>query len=807
MPNITVRLTSRLIVAISIAFALAFAFALAPAVAHAQAPGSLVQLGESNSCISSDGESECPTTNGEGLAGSEDVAVSPDGQNVYVLGADDDAIAEFGRNDDGSLSEAGCIADSSSEGGCDSNTATGLVDPDAIVISPDGNNVYVAATDSHDIGTIAEFARDPETGLLTQLSPNACIAENLNETDDVHSDCSNQTGHGIEAPDGLAVSPDGQNVYAVSENGDDIAEFARNSNGSLTQLNGGNDCIQDANEESDDCASSANGISEATGVLVSPDGADVYTSGFENNDGETGTIAEFARNGDGSLSQLASPNNCIETPDADDGCGSSAIGVTGVSGLAISPDGQNVYTASEFEGGPIAEFARNGDGSLTQLASPNNCIEEAGSNQGCGSSAQGIASGWELKVSPDGLDVYAAAPSDECGDSCQDVAEFARSSDGSLTQLASPDDCIQDTSQSDGEECGTESGLGLGGPGLAISPDGANVYVTGNDDDIAEFDRTPAEHTLNVSLAGTGSGGVSDGTGAIECPDSCSHTYPADTEVTLTATASPGSTFTGWSSGPCEGTGTCQVTMSSDTQVTATFTANPPPSQATLTVSPAGTGSGTVSDGTGGISCPSTCSHAYATNTQVTLTETPGGGSTFAGWSGACLGTGTCQVTMSSDMQVTATFTAPPTPPAPGSPTPVLTSAPSTVTDAGAAFLGTVDPDGLATTAYFQYGLDKRYSQVGASGPNYTSQTPAQTVGSDFATHGVGPIGVTGLVPDAVYHVRLVATNSAGTTFGADVTFTTAAAPPPGSPTLGETFNIEPVSGLVLVASTGTSCR
>ncbi len=113
--------------------------------------------------------------------------------------------------------------------------------------------------------------------------------------------------------------------------------------------------------------------------MVSPDGADVYTSGFENNEGETGTIAEFARNGDGSLSQLASPNNCIETPDADDGCGSSAVGVTGVSGFAISPDGQNVYTASEFEGGPIAEFARNGDGSLTQLASPNNCIEEAGS--------------------------------------------------------------------------------------------------------------------------------------------------------------------------------------------------------------------------------------------------------------------------------------------------------------------------------------------------------------------------------------------------------------------------------------------
>ena len=88
---------------------------------------------------------------------------------------------------------------------------------------------------------------------------------------------------------------------------------------------------------------------------------------------------------------------------------------------------------------------------------------------------------------------------------------------------------------------------------------------------------------------------------------------------------------------------------------------------------------------------------------------------------------------------------------------------------------------------------------MGASGANYTAQTQSQVVGSDFTTHGVGPVTVTGLVPNALYHVRLVATNSAGTTFGQDVTFTTAMAPAPGSPTLGQTFNIEPVSGLVLV--------
>ncbi len=157
---------------------------------------------------------------------------------------------------------------------------------------------------------------------------------------------------------------------------------------------------------------------------------------------------------------------------------------------------------------------------------------------------------------------------------------------------------------------------------------------------------------------------------------------------------------------------------------------------------------------------------------------------------------------MGADMNVTATFTR-----HPGSPTPVLTGAPSAVTDGGAGFSGSVNPEGLATTAYFQYGLDQRYSQVGASGPNYTAQTPAQSVGSDFTTHGVGPVTVTGLVPNALYHVRLVATNSAGTTFGQDVTFTTAMAPAPGAPTLGRLSTSSPCPDWCWSTSTGTWCR
>jgi hypothetical protein len=76
----------------------------------------------------------------------------------------------------------------------------------------------------------------------------------------------------------------------------------------------------------------------------------------------------------------------------------------------------------------------------------------------------------------------------------------------------------------------------------------------------------------------------------------------------------------------------------------------------TLSVSEAGTGSGTVTRS--GISCPGTCSVGYAAGTSVTLTANPASGSSFSGWSGACTGTGTCTVTMNANQAVTATFTA-----------------------------------------------------------------------------------------------------------------------------------------------------
>jgi endoglucanase len=74
-----------------------------------------------------------------------------------------------------------------------------------------------------------------------------------------------------------------------------------------------------------------------------------------------------------------------------------------------------------------------------------------------------------------------------------------------------------------------------------------------------------------------------------------------------------------------------------------------------LSVTKAGTGSGTVAGGT--INCGTSCSASFTSGAAVTLTATAASGSTFAGWSGSCTGTtATCALTMSAARTVTATF-------------------------------------------------------------------------------------------------------------------------------------------------------
>ena len=83
----------------------------------------------------------------------------------------------------------------------------------------------------------------------------------------------------------------------------------------------------------------------------------------------------------------------------------------------------------------------------------------------------------------------------------------------------------------------------------------------------------------------------------------------------------------------------------------------PAPVKETLSVSKAGRGTGTVISSPAGINCGSACSFTYVQGSSVRLTATPARGSTFAGWSGSCLGKAACVISMLAARSVRASFT------------------------------------------------------------------------------------------------------------------------------------------------------
>lgn len=104
-------------------------------------------------------------------------------------------------------------------------------------------------------------------------------------------------------------------------------------------------------------------------------------------------------------------------------------------------------------------------------------------------------------------------------------------------------------------------------------------------------------------------------------------------------------------------------------------------------------------------------------------------------------------------------------------PSVLLTTEPATNIEPTAATLnGTVNPEGLQTNFYFQYGKSTDYGQSAPAPP-----------GIDIGTTAAGdvPVGfdLEDLEPGATYHFRTVANNSAGTSFGLDRVFTTPRAP------------------------------
>ena len=111
--------------------------------------------------------------------------------------------------------------------------------------------------------------------------------------------------------------------------------------------------------------------------------------------------------------------------------------------------------------------------------------------------------------------------------------------------------------------------------------------------------------------------------------------------------------------------------------------------------------------------------------------------------------------------------TGPPPPPVTGPPV-AITKLPTLIASFSTILNGSVDPNGLTTSVYFQYGTTTGYGFTTA--PHSHTGNTSQHISANSG----------GLTASTTYHFRIVATNSAGTRYGSDRTFTTL--PPTGFP-------------------------
>ena len=96
----------------------------------------------------------------------------------------------------------------------------------------------------------------------------------------------------------------------------------------------------------------------------------------------------------------------------------------------------------------------------------------------------------------------------------------------------------------------------------------------------------------------------------------------------------------------------------------------------------------------------------------------------------------------------------------------VRTEMPIALTSTSAAFTGAINPNALATTYNFEYGKTTSYGSYAPAKPGSAGSGTEELPASE---------GVSGLSPSTVYHYRLAATNSKGTSYGKDRTFETVA--------------------------------
>ena len=262
------------------------------------------------------------------------VAVAPGGTHAYGIAHESLAIIIFDRDPStGLMTQRGCIGQS----GGDCSGASAIGNPNGIVISPDGANVYVSSG-----GTITVFDRNPATGALTQKpGVTGCFAADTA----ANPGCTLATGISSST---LVMTPDGRHLYTGPNV---IGIFFRDpSTGALSQPAGAAELHRHARSAARPAAASGT----ARQMALSPDGRSLYAPSFGLN-----TLVVLDRDPTtGLLRQKDGPAGCIGATAT---CTPDPARMTGPHAVSVSPDSAQVYVSTSVG---MLVYARAGDGSL-----------------------------------------------------------------------------------------------------------------------------------------------------------------------------------------------------------------------------------------------------------------------------------------------------------------------------------------------------------------------------------------------------------------------------------------------------------
>jgi 6-phosphogluconolactonase (cycloisomerase 2 family) len=387
----------------------------------------------------------------------------------------------------------GCLRDPSDEPATDQvcpGAATGLAGAQAMAVSPDGSNVYVAAS-----GDVVALARDRATGALRPaLSPSAlaCIASSAS------SPCATKDG-ALSGADALAVSPDGRFVYVGASNTATVSAFVRGRNGVLVPLAQSVPgpyfgCVAGvplSGIPQPRCGAHLHALNGVAALAISPDGRYLYAVSYGLEPGADSVVTLQRNPGSGRLRPLPGTRGCVQSLPGS-GCPALA-GLEGASAITISQDGRFVYVASELSGA-VRGFLRNrSTGALTPLYGRGGCISSgnyAAGDRSCEVKVPQLAGARSIALSPDGHELYVAA-----FDPGAVVVLDRDPTSGTLA--APPPNCLQAAPDA---SCPVGLPFLHGAAALAMGPDGRVVYVISEGgDSLVELTRNPTDGTLTLA--------------------------------------------------------------------------------------------------------------------------------------------------------------------------------------------------------------------------------------------------------------------------------------------------------------------